>query len=730
MKPIDEISSANIFLHCLLKSIAIGLTCVALFTLAVVLLVPSASAQQVRNHDELADLVDINQPQQGSLLFKTSRRHLYRNAPVLSTDVAMDITAMTARVRLTQMFRNEGQDWVEGIYVFPLPENAAVDHMRMQIGERIIEGQIKERQQAKRIYEQARASGRKAALIEQQRPNLFTSSVANIGPGEMIKITIEYQQSISYADEKFSLRLPMTITPRYIPGRLLPELEESLAASSGMGWSMNTTEVPDASRITPPVRDEVEAPVNPVKIQINLNAGIPLDGIKSLYHPIDMTRGKNGKAKISLSARSVPADRDFVLQWQPSPSLAPRAALFSEQQTNRQGKTDFYSLMMIMPPVGELPQALPREVVFIIDTSGSMGGESIRQARSALRLAIKRLKPADRFNVIQFNSSTDALFNQPVVASQYNLSRAIDYVDGLKAGGGTEMRPALNLALSYPVQQQYMQQLVFLTDGAVGNEQALFQIIHDKLDDARLFTIGIGSAPNSFFMRKAAQFGRGSFTYIANISEVAEKMGMLFGKLETPMMRNLQLHWPDNMPQVDVYPKRLPDIYAGEPLIIRAKSTVLQGEVRISGQRGQQPWSARFPLSSRSTRPGVAVLWARSRIEALMDSLHDGADKTKVRKLVIDTALNHHLVSKYTSLVAVDVTPSRPVEESLRKTAVANNLPHGMQRAKVFGTAMAKTATSAQLHLLIGFIVLFLLGAYWGYSGRCSSHRTPQRMSA
>jgi Ca-activated chloride channel family protein len=730
MKRDSDMSSTSIFFRCLLQSVVIGVVSVVLFALLVVMLSSVASAQQSNEPVETADLININQPQQGSLLFSTSHQHLYRNAPLLSTDVSMDITAMTARVRLTQMFRNEGQDWVEGIYVFPLPENAAVDHMRMQIGERVIEGQIKERQQAKRIYQQAKSSGRKAALIEQERPNLFTNSVANIGPGESISITIEYQQSIRYQHGQFSIRFPLTMTPRYIPGSPLPAVEESLAAGNGTGWSLNTSEVADASRITPPVLDEGEAAVNPVTMQIQLNTGITLDTISSLYHRIDMTRGSNGKARILLAAGQAPADRDFVLQWRPTASHAPRAALFSEPKDNGKGQTDYYSLLMLMPPVGELPQPLAREVVFVIDTSGSMGGESIRQARSALRLAVQRLKVTDRFNVIQFNSSTHALFNQPVMANSYNMNRAIQYVDGLKAGGGTEMRAALNLALSYPSQQQYMQQVVFLTDGAVGNENALFQIIHDKLDDVRLFTVGIGSAPNSFFMRKAAQFGRGSFTYIGNLSEVAEKMGLLFGKLEAPMMRNLQLHWPDGMEPVDVYPSRLPDLYAGEPLLIHARSGVLAGEIRITGQRGQQPWSARFPLNSRSAQAGVGVLWARSRIESLMDSLHDGADKGEVRQQIIDTALNHHLVSKYTSLVAVDVTPSRPVDATLKKTAVPSKLPHGMQRAKVFGASMAKTATSAQLHMLTGFIVLLLLGAYWGFSGRCSSHRTPQRMSA
>jgi len=347
----------------------IGTGCVALFTLVIVLITPLVHAEA-----ESRDLQRIEQVQQGSPLFSTSHEYLYRNAPVLNTDVDMDITAMTARVRVTQMFHNQEQDWVEGIYVFPLPENAAVDHMRMKIGERVIEGVIKEKQEAKRIYQQAKSAGKKAALIEQERPNLFTNSVANIGPGEKVAITIEYQQSLSYVDETFSIRFPMTITPRFIPGVPLPAIEETLPASTGMGWALNTSAVPDASRITPPVLDDGEPPVNPVTMNIDLNAGLPLATIYSEYHAVDITRGKNGKAKIQLRAESAPADRDFVLQWKPSPSHAPRAALFSEQGDEFGGTQSDYSLMMIVPPVSQSIQALPREVVFIIDTSGSMGG--------------------------------------------------------------------------------------------------------------------------------------------------------------------------------------------------------------------------------------------------------------------------------------------------------------------------------------------------------------------
>jgi Ca-activated chloride channel family protein len=725
------ISTTRIFFQCVIKALAIGLLTVVLFTTFIWMATAYVHARPAGAPAEAADLVGIHQPRQGSLLFSTSHRGLYRNAPVLNSDVSMEINAMTARVRLTQMFRNEEQDWVEGIYVFPLPENAAVDHMHMRIGERLIEGQIRERQQARRIYEKAKTSGRKAALIEQERPNMFTSSVANIGPGESILITIEYQQILDYRDQTFSIRFPMTIAPRYMPGHPLPPMEETLAEPGGHGWSINTTQVPDASRISPPVLDEGEQAVNPVTLRVNLNAGIDLDSIRSRYHEVDIRRGTTGKAVIQLKSETVNADRDFLLEWRPTASQAPRAAIFNERIQGETGvDIKYYSMLMVMPPTGELPAPLPREIVFVIDTSGSMGGNSIRQARSALLMAIRRLRPADRFNVIEFNSQTGALFALPVEASPYHVNRALQYVNDLDAGGGTEMSPALSLALSYPVNPNYMQQVVFLTDGAVGNERALFQIIQDELDDVRLFTIGIGSAPNSFFMRKAAKFGRGTFTYIGNVSEVSERMDALFSKLESPMMRNLRLHWPDDMGDVEVYPARLPDLYAGEPLIITARSGKPAGKIMITGNRGNQPWQASFPLNFRARHSGTGVLWARNRIADLLDSIHEGANKHEVRQAVIATAMRHHLVSKYTSLVAIDVTPSRPEHEALEKTAVPTNLPDGMVRSKIFGVAMAQTSTPAQLHMLVGILIIMITTGWYWFSRRCSSHRQPRRIPA
>jgi Ca-activated chloride channel family protein len=340
-------------------------------------------------------------------------------------------------------------------------------------------------------------------------------------------------------------------------------------------------------------------------------------------------------------------------------------------------------------------------VVFIIDTSGSMAGDSMAQAKQALALAVDRLDAADRFNVIRFSSDTSSLWPDLKTADAANRARARDWVDDLNADGGTEMAPALQLALSGHAENGRVRQVLFLTDGAVGNEAELFDIIHKRLGASRLFTVGIGSAPNAYFMTKAAQFGRGTFTYIGDTREVQEKMTSLFRKLETPVLTSIELHWP-NGAQVDVYPKRIPDLYAGEPVVVAARLDHKAGAVELRGIQAGQGFRVSLPLAGGRNADGVGVLWARRKIEALMDSLHEGASEDQVRDEVTRVALQHHLVSKYTSLVAVERTPTRPADETLASRPVPTNLPAGTE----YGAVFPQTATPAPLWLLSGLLAV------------------------
>lgn len=619
----------------------------------------------------------------------------YKTAALLNTEVDMTISGLVARVSVRQSFRNTSENWVEGVYVFPLPDKAAVDRMRLHIGDRFIEGEIQEKAQAKQTYEKAKSEGRKTSLVEQQRANLFTTSVANIAPGEEVVVEVEYLEDIRYEEGQFSLRFPMTLTPRYIPGTAMP-------GRQGNGWSADTDEVPDASLITPP--QVTSSKGHRITLNAKIDAGMPLEIIASRYHPIKVSEERN-RYEVTLGLKEVAMDHDFELVWRPVPSAAPRAMVFREEI-----KGSPYFLLMMMPPdQDKVPAAaMPRETIFIVDTSGSMHGVSIAQAKRAVRLAIQGLKPGDLFNVIEFNSVTRPLYANSQVANTSNIEAALNFVNGLQANGGTEMRPALSMALDSEPSNEHLRQVVFMTDGSIGYEDELFSIIEQKLGNARLFTVGIGSAPNSWFMRKAAEAGKGSYTFISALHEVQEKMDSLFQKLEQPQVTDINVQWPSGV-LVDRYPAQVPDLYMGEPVTVRAAVTGKlrrRDVVHISGNSMTGGWSAELPLRSADDNPGIGALWARARIGQLMDIERRQPDPTETRQQIVETALNHHLVSKYTSLVAVDKTPVRPADATLHSDQVPNLLPYGQSMGAILG--FAQTATDAPALRLSGLVTLVL----------------------
>ena len=652
------------------------------------------------------------QAQVGSLLWRMEQG--YTTATLLNTDVDMKINGLVARVSVRQEFHNEGSDWVEGVYVFPLPDKAAVDHMRLHIGDRFIEGEIKEKEDAKKTYEKAKLAGQKASLVEQQRANLFTTSVANVAPGERVVVEIEYLEDIRYEEGRFSIRFPMTLTPRYISGQSLPD-------KVGNGWSSDTDRVPDASLITPPMITRSRG--HNMALTADVDAGMPLEIIASRYHPVTVAE-EDGRYVVALSDGTVPMDHDFELVWQPVPSAAPRAMVFTESIDGRP-----YHLVMVMPPDQDIapPISMPREIILVVDTSGSMHGVSIAQAKRAVELALRGLQPADRFNVIQFNSITDALYPTSAMASPSNIKSALRYVQQLQANGGTEMRPALSKALQGETPETHLKQIVFITDGSVGYEDEMFSMIEEKLGKARLFTVGIGSAPNSLFMRKAAESGRGSYTYISALHEVREKMDSLFRKLEHPQVTDIAVQWPSGV-VVDSYPETIPDLYLGEPVTVKAGASGeyrARDAVKISGNSVTGAWSKSLVLQSTQQSAGIGALWARSKIANLIDSERRGEDPDKAREEIVETAIDHHLVSKYTSLVAVDKTPVRPPNDPLSSEQVPNLMPYGQSTNAIFG--FPPTATNAARLRMIGgayLLAAFLLFAMY-FPGRRLSRVRP-----
>lgn len=655
------------------------------------------SPQPILAQDNGDGMVSPSGMQSGSLLLRMKSGYVV--ATRINTDIGVNVSGMVARVAIKQAFRNDGPDWVEGVYVFPLPDNAAVDHMRMWIGERYIEGEIREKEKAKKEYEQAKAAGKKASLVEQQRANLFTSSVANIAPGETITIEVEYLEDLRYDEGRFSLRIPLTLTPRFIPGAPQPDRQ-------GSGWSPDTDRVSDASLITPPM--VTGSADHKVTLRAAINVGVALEELVSRYHPIRVSENGSNYS-VALTNVGVPMDHDLELVWKPVPDASPRAMLFSETV----GSEPYFLLMVLPPSDATVPTVvLARELIFIIDTSSSMHGASMEQARQSLQLALQGLRLTDRFNVIQFNSTTSSLFPASVDATNRNLDRARDYVSQLAANGGTNMRPALQMALKAATYPSHLRQLIFITDGSVGNEAELFSLIESDLGSARMFTVGIGSAPNGWFMRKSAEVGRGTYTYISALNEVNEKMTQLFRKLETPQVTNIELIWPQGV-ETEPYPANIADLYAGEPVVVKARMSGMPriGDVvSVNGDSASGGWNRMMTLSDNTASHGVGALWARAKIEALLDGGRRGQDQEEVRAAVVETALEHHLVSKYTSLVAVDKTPVRPTDASLASEQVPNLLPHGQSQKAIFG--FPATATNAALHRLAG-TALLLLALVW-----------------
>lgn len=637
-------------------------------------------------------------------------------APLVETHISVSVAGLVARTTVTQRYVNPTAQWRDGLYVFPLPDKAAVDTLHMQVGERVIEGQVQERRAAQTTYEQARREGRKASLVSEERPNLFTTRFAQLGPHEALVVTLEYQETLAFDSGSFRLRVPLAITPRYLPASSLAGNHDNptVADLEDPDGSELAAQVADALAITPPVLAPGLPAINPVTLHVTINAGFALSAISSAYHAVDVSESIGHRYDVTLKDGPVPADRDFELTWTPDVGAVPGAALFTE---TRNGRT--YALLMVLPPsIRTDVQRMPREAVFIVDTSGSMSGVSISQAREAVLFALDRLQAGDLFNVIEFNSVTHALFLRPVAADAVAVERARRFVRGLAARGGTEMKPALELALSAPPAPGHVQQVVFLTDGAVGNEGELLGLIASSIGTRRLFTVGIGPGPNAYFLRKAAQFGRGTATFIGDVGDVKERMTALYAKLERPALTGIDATWSG---PAQMYPARVPDLYEGEPIVVTAAFDTPAVTLSLTGARGGHAFGALLPLSAGAPAQGIAALWARERISSLSDAMTGGADEADVKPLILATALEHHLISKYTSLVAVDVTPTAPAGDGSIATAMPVNLPAGLDYAAIYG-ALPRTATPAPLLFAIAALTLSGAALLWGFARRPRRH--------
>jgi Ca-activated chloride channel family protein len=642
---------------------------------------------------------------EGSLLYRSGASGEYQSIPLLHTDAAIDVRGLVASATVTQQYANSTTAPIEAIYVFPLPHDAAVYDMEIRIGNRVIKSVVREREEAKRVYTQAKSEGKRAALLEQERPNIFTASVANIMPGDHIDVRVRYVQPLRWEAGKMRLVFPMVVGPRYIPGT-------QAIGHLGTGWALDTNAVQDASRITPFVRNPDSRSGHDISIAVDLDPGFASAFVQSVSHQINVRRLSNGRQRAELATGVTIPNKDFILEVQNAESKQPKVSLFLSPAADS-GETHF--LLAAFPPTAPPKQRMPVEMLYMIDVSGSMEGTSIEQARGALLQALDTLMPTDRFDILAFNSLFDVFAAEPLPATAPNLAAARSYVQSLRAGGGTEMLPALKYLMRKPQSPGYLRHIILLTDGDLGNEEEIFTALHSDLGKARLYTVAIGSEPNLFLATKMAQFGRGTFTHIADNNEIRSQMTHLFESIENPVLTDVKLSF-EGVDVAEVYPEHLPDLFAAQPLLIYGHITSGHtGKVRLTARAGDEPYEAVIPFdaSKASFHPGITTLWARQRVEDLMDRwrLADETGQAEIRQSVIDHAILYHLVTRFTSLVAVEEVVVNPGGESA-KTSVPSELPAGWQMDKVFGAPATGTADSFLEALGIALLLsgLVLLG--------------------
>lgn len=639
----------------------------------------------------------------------TGKRH---TALLLDTAISGEVNGMLANITVTQTFKNDSDRWLNGRYVFPLPPGAAVDSLTIEIGERVIEGIIKEKEDAKRTFEQAQRQGKKAGLLQQHRPNLFSIAIANIGPFEEIVSKITFIDQVDFEDDTFSLSLPTTLTPRYIPNasatlskQQQKQLEHDLRSeadvdiNSSHGWAANNDRIDDANNIAPPqAHGFVSQTSHRFSLDLSLKVGLDLQHIASPSHPVSANFNSDD-VQVSLANGLELMNRDLILEWQPVLGTAPKAALFQQAS---ESKSEFYTMMMLTPPKTNASVSLPRDVTFIVDSSGSMAGQPMRQAKQALHDGLQYLNAGDRFNIVDFDSQYRTLYSQSQEANFDHLENAKQMINNLAADGGTEMAGALRFALTSKQDSNYLRQVIFITDGAISNESELFKLINQHLGDTRLFTVGIGSAPNAFFMSKAAKYGRGSYTFIRDLNQVQRKIATLFEKINKPVLRDLKIKWPT---AVEQYPKYLPDLYAGQPLTVLVKSSSPIDTVEVTGSMLNTPWTKTLTMdkSDQLKSKSIDTVWARQKIAYLMDKLYTGEQaREQIKPLIIALGIKHQLLTKFTAFVAVEKTPSKPEFAKAKQHAVPNIMPEGSTMS------VPQTATPASVLNLLGVLMVLL----------------------
>jgi Ca-activated chloride channel family protein len=606
--------------------------------------------------------------------------------PLKHTGIKTEISGFVARIEVTQEFENVLPDAVEAVYVFPLPHESAVDGMTMTVGEREIRAVIKERDEARKIYEQARNTGHTAALLDQERPNIFTQSVTNIPPNGKVLIKLSVIELLKYEAGVYEFAFPLVVGPRYIPG--------NPTSAGDHGTMPNSAQVPDASRISPPVagvHTNDATAGHDVSMEVNLAAGVPVGDVESTSHKIFADRTGADSYHVTLADQAVPPNKDFILKYKVA------GGEISDAILTHADKTGGYFTLILQPPDRPQEKALvPRQLIFVVDTSGSMWGFPLEMAKKTVQRALDNLRKDETFNLITFSGDTRILFPEPVPATPENVAEAKKVLAGAYGSGGTEMMKAIRTALGddagadKPMEADPIRVVCFMTDGYVGNDADIIAEVK-KHSDARVFSFGIGTAVNRFLLTKMAEEGHGDVEFVTAPGEAQAAADRFYERVHSPVLTNISIDW-NGLPVTDVYPKDVRDLFSAKPIIITGRySGAPTGKITIKGYQGTGDYSRTIPVDFSSAGESNAALekiWARHKVEDLMSQDWNGiqSGNSKYKAQIIQVGLEHSLATQFTSFVAVEertvVSDGKPV-----KVEVPVELPEGVSPLAVPGAA-------------------------------------------
>jgi len=586
---------------------------------------------------------------QGEMLLCRSGKKLA--LPLMHTDVVGSIEGFLARVHVTQKFINSFDSTIEALYTFPLPENSAVDSMIMVIGKKRIRGIIKERGEARAMYEQARHDGKTASLLEQERPNIFTQSIANILPNDTIQVEISYVQELKYRGGCYTFNFPMIVGPRYIPGNELKPEEQ--------GTVYPTDQVSDAHRITPPIIPPEMRSGHTISLSLYMNAGIELKAIGSPSHKIKITNKTEKTCSVEILPNDQIPNKDFMLEYRVAGNELENIILFQREKENR----GFIQLIMVPKISVEEQEIFPRELVFVVDNSGSMMGEPIEKCKEIMKLCLKNMRKDDLFRVIKFSGSTDIMSPVSLPATEANVKKALQYVDKMSGGGGTEMMKAINAIFDSPETPGRKMLVLFLTDGFVGNESMILSTIRDRLGSSRVFSVGVGSSINHYLLEGMAHTGRGVCTVIRQDGEAEKVLKEFYSLIDAPVLTDIRVKWK-NIETSEPQPAAIPDLFQGQPLVITAKySGRTEGEVIVSGNLpGGRAYKKNLQIKSpnmQNCNSIISTLWARQKIHELSLSGNRifgemAYEPQMLKEQIVKLGLEYRIMTQYTSFVAVD----------------------------------------------------------------------------